>query len=75
MDIQKIIFVRVATRGYVIVHQISSEENRADLFTKPFGSPAAYIHARDITLMRRRPDCVSAGECCDSDENDFLDVH
>ena len=56
-------------RGSVIIHQISSEENRADLFTKPFGSPSAYIHARDITMMRKHPDCASAGECCDSDKN------
>ena len=56
-------------RGSVIIHQISSEENHADLFTKPFGSLSAYIHARDITMMRKHPDCMSVGECCDSDKN------
>ena len=57
--------------GYVIVYQISSEENQADLFTKPFRSPSAYIHAWDITLMRRHPDCMAAGECCNSDKKRF----
>jgi hypothetical protein len=69
-------YIRVMReRGVIRLHLIPSAENRADLFTKPFGSPAAYIHARDVTLMRKRPDCVSAGECCDINASQPLDVH
>ena len=69
-------YIRVMQeRNSIVVHQIPSAENQADLFTKPFGSAVAYIHARDITLMRRRPDGVSAGECCDINSNEPLDVH
>ena len=57
-------FIRVMQeRGTITIQQIPSLENRADVFTKAFGSPATYVHARDTAL--RPLDCESAGECYD----------
>ena len=48
--------------GVIHVTQIPSEDNAADLFTKVFQSPAAFIKACSVTLDAHRIG-KSAGEC------------
>jgi hypothetical protein len=68
-------YIRVMReRGVIIIHQIPSAENRADLMTKAFQSPAKFIHARHVTLHGHSRH-EAAGECCDSSAKNPPDVH
>ena len=48
-------------RGVVTILQVRSEDNRADVLTKAFGSPATFVNARDNLFSSLNSE--SAGEC------------
>ena len=60
-------------RGIICVTQIPSEDNAADLFTKAFQSPVAFINAHSVTLNAHQIS-ESAGECQNIPGINFLDV-
>lgn len=50
-------------RGVVTILQVRSDDNRADVLTKAFGSATAFANARDNLFGSLGSE--SAGECCD----------